>query len=56
MEEAVDSDQLVQGKCTKQHALIANRKPRYHSFLQQTDLCIAGTATRSTSHRDTKSL
>lgn len=53
--EAVASDQAVQGKCTKQPALTADRKPKCHSCHPVTDLYTAGNATRSTDHqRDTK--
>lgn len=50
---AAVSDQAVQEKCTKQHALTANRKPKYLSSHPATDLYTAGNASRSTDQQDT---
>jgi len=41
-----------QEKCIKQLVLIANRKQRYLSYHQATDLFIAGNVTQSTNQRD----
>jgi len=48
----VDSDQPVQERCTRQLAQTANRKQKYLLPQLQTDLYIAGTATRSTDQQD----
>jgi len=43
-----------QEKCTKQHALIVNKKQKYLSYHLETDLFIAENATPSTNQRDIK--
>jgi len=52
-EAVAASDQAaVQEKCTKQHARIASRKQKYHSYHLAIDQSIAENATRNINHRD----
>jgi len=44
----------LQGRCTKQRVLIANRKLKYLSSHLATDLFTARNATRTTDQRDSK--
>jgi hypothetical protein len=43
----------VQGKCTRQYALTANRKLKFLSSHPVTDLYIAGNVSRTTDLKDT---
>ena len=51
-EVAAVSDQAVQEKCTRQPVQTAVRKLKYLSSHPETDLYIAGIATRNINHRD----